>query len=126
VTPDTVTVNGLVSAEIIIKNVSTGKNIGLRTCSGMGTVVNVYPPIKVGETVVAVQVFTKCSKVSSPSKETDLECPPITYDPDLWNNSKHILYCNNCYNYTCDIRTDNFAQPGKGGTPPKAISSLNL
>jgi hypothetical protein len=36
------------------------------------------------------------------------------YDPAIWNNDPHVRGCNNCYNYGCNIRTDNFAQPGFG------------
>jgi len=35
-----------------------------------------------------------------------------TYDPSKWNDNGPIQCSNNCYNYACDIRTDNFAQPG--------------
>jgi hypothetical protein len=41
--------------------------------------------------------------------------PP--YDPAKWNDGGQAQGCNNCYNYACDIRTDNFAQPG-GDTSP--------
>lgn len=37
--------------------------------------------------------------------------PPV-YDADKWNTEYTAVHCNNCYNYACDIRTDNFAQPG--------------
>ena len=35
--------------------------------------------------------------------------PP--YEPAYWNDPG-IVRCNNCYNYGCNIRTDNYAQPG--------------
>ena len=35
--------------------------------------------------------------------------PP--YEPTYWNNPSFVR-CNNCYNYGCNIRTDNYAQPG--------------
>src|SRR5712692_2571749 len=38
-------------------------------------------------------------------------CAPL-YEPDWWNNDPTRLGCNNCYNYSTDYRTDNFAQPG--------------
>src|SRR5262249_25526922 len=38
-------------------------------------------------------------------------CIPA-YEPEKWNNDPHIQECNNCYNYACDIITNNFAQPG--------------
>lgn len=37
---------------------------------------------------------------------------PPTYDPAKWNTDPNVQGCNNCYNYACDIETDNFAQPG--------------
>lgn len=121
VTPDTVNVNGILSAELRIINVSTGEQIGSRTCAGSGTVVNISPPINLGEKVIAVQFFYDCSKESPPSAEVPYECSPIVFDPAKWNEKNHIG-CNNCYNYACDILTDTFAQPGQGGNPP--ISNL--
>src|SRR5262245_7540863 len=38
-------------------------------------------------------------------------CAPL-YEPDWWNNDPTRLGCNNCYNYSTNYRTDNFAQPG--------------
>ena len=38
-------------------------------------------------------------------------CAPL-YEPDWWNNDPTRLSCNNCYNYSTNYRTDNFAQPG--------------
>jgi hypothetical protein len=40
-------------------------------------------------------------------------CIPV-YDPAKWNSDPHVTSCNNCYNYACDIITNNFAQPGYG------------
>jgi hypothetical protein len=37
--------------------------------------------------------------------------PPV-YEPDRWNDGSTIQYCNNCYNYACNIQTNTFAQPG--------------
>ncbi|MCP4250858.1 MAG: hypothetical protein GY778_27790, partial [bacterium] len=34
------------------------------------------------------------------------------YEPGRWNDDTVTRKCNNCYNYGCDIQTDNFAQPG--------------
>lgn len=33
------------------------------------------------------------------------------YDPAYWNSPQHVE-CNNCYNYACNIRNDEYAQPG--------------
>ena len=38
-------------------------------------------------------------------------CAPL-YEPGWWNNDPTRLGCNNCYNYSTNYRTDNFAQPG--------------
>lgn len=35
-----------------------------------------------------------------------------TYDPSKWNSVYSVQCSNNCYNYACDIETDDFAQPG--------------
>lgn len=45
--------------------------------------------------------------------------PP--YDPDQWNNPAWVR-CNNCYNYGCDLRTDNFAQPGHASGASHSIT----
>lgn len=37
--------------------------------------------------------------------------PP--FQPDPWNDTKGVLMNNNCYNYSTNIRTDTFAQPGR-------------
>lgn len=47
---------------------------------------------------------------SGSSVTTSTNCAP-KYEPANWNSGK-ALQCNNCYNYGCDKRTDNFAQPG--------------
>ncbi len=36
-----------------------------------------------------------------------------TFNPDFWNNSI-VRLNNNCYNYASNLRTDTFAQPGRG------------
>ncbi|KAL0489681.1 hypothetical protein AKO1_009119 [Acrasis kona] len=36
------------------------------------------------------------------------------YSPDTWNLNLKALLNNNCYNYGTDVRTDTFAQPGRG------------
>lgn len=34
------------------------------------------------------------------------------YEPGIWNDGDSVECSNNCYNYGCDIQTNNFAQPG--------------
>jgi hypothetical protein len=38
-------------------------------------------------------------------------CAPL-YEPKWWNDGGQIQFNNNCYNYCCNYRTDNYAQPG--------------
>jgi hypothetical protein len=45
------------------------------------------------------------------SRRIRCRCAPL-YEPDWWNNDPTRLGCNNCYNYSTNYRTDNFAQPG--------------
>jgi len=48
-------------------------------------------------------------------------CGDPEWDPDTWNDRSRVRWQNNCYNYACDIRTDTYAQPGKGSghLPPE-------
>jgi hypothetical protein len=54
---------------------------------------------------------TTRNPTTSVASTTIASCSP-PYDPAKWNNNQGALNCNNCYNYGCDKRTDNFAQPG--------------
>jgi hypothetical protein len=73
--------------------------------------------------ITATQVLCQESGPSAPQPAVaKAACPgPPKYDPGKWNDGGMIQGCNNCYNYACDIRTDNFAQPG-GGTNPECNS----
>jgi hypothetical protein len=44
-------------------------------------------------------------------------CDP-KYDPTVWNANPYIRFNNNCYNYSTNIRTDTFAQPGRATGHP--------
>lgn len=35
------------------------------------------------------------------------------YEPAVWNDADGVQYNNNCYNYSCNIRTGTYAQPGR-------------
>jgi hypothetical protein len=35
------------------------------------------------------------------------------FEPTWWNDGSTRQYGNNCYNYSCDYRSDSFAQPGR-------------
>lgn len=54
---------------------------------------------------------TSSTTTTSATTTTTLDCSP-PYEPNKWNSNNAALKCNNCYNYGCDKRTDNFAQPG--------------
>jgi hypothetical protein len=73
-------------------------------------------PTAVGPALVAQS--TGHSPVTAPSAPTagplTCRCAPL-YEPAWWSDlasggTRQIN--NNCYNYSCDIRTDTFAQPG--------------
>jgi hypothetical protein len=81
--------------------------------------VDLWWPIPDRAILTATQAL--CRFESSPSPPTPAtsaapcDGPPV-YNPGKWNDGGKIQGCNNCYNYACDIRTDNFAQPGGGLT----------
>jgi hypothetical protein len=57
----------------------------------------------------------KASRAPAKSAGTCPCAPP--YEPDWWNSAAdnwHVQVYNNCYNYACNLRTDTFAQPGRG------------
>ena len=70
-------------------------------------------------TTVAVTTTVLPTTTINPSTTTVIptttttpgECSPA-YDPNKWNSDSKTLNCNNCYNYGCDKRTDDYAQPG--------------
>ena len=63
-----------------------------------------------GQKVEAQQyVFGVASPMSAQLIVKPDGAPP--YEPAYWDDPS-IVGCNNCYNYGCNIRTDNFAQPG--------------
>jgi hypothetical protein len=57
-------------------------------------------------------------------------CSVPSYTPSYWNDSGTIQYGNNCYNYSNNVRTDTFAQPGRRAGPPSypygAIDCANV
>jgi len=48
------------------------------------------------------------------------------YEPAVWNDGGTTQSCNNCYNYGCDIQTNDYAQPGHAHgvylTPPDDLA----
>lgn len=40
-------------------------------------------------------------------------CSVPSYTPSFWNDGGTIQHNNNCYNYSNNVRTDTFAQPGQ-------------
>ena len=75
---------------------------GSTTTSSSTTTTTIGPP---GTTTTSTTSTTTSS----------VSCVPL-YEPQKWNNDQRALMCNNCYNYACDKRTDNFAQPGYAST----------
>jgi len=71
-----------------------------------------------GKKVSAVQVVAGNTSPPSVSVIVASSGAP-TYNPGLWNTPAHQSI-NNCYNYSTDIMTDTFAQPGQahGVFPP--------
>jgi hypothetical protein len=66
--------------------------------------------LSMGQKVTAQQsVFDRSSPESPPVIVRPDGAP--AYNPAIWNDS-NVVRCNNCYNYGCDIQTNNFAQPG--------------
>jgi hypothetical protein len=63
-----------------------------------------------GQRVIALQEVGNVQSDSSAPVLVSADATP-PFDPASWNNPAWVT-CNNCYNYGCDIRTDNFAQPG--------------
>ncbi len=89
-----------------IRIYSNGSLIG----NGGGNNIVPITPLSVGMVITATQALGNCvSPPSSTVTVTSSSAP--SYNPSIWNNPNWIR-CNNCYNYACDIRTDNYAQPG--------------
>jgi len=77
---------------------------------GGGAKINLFRPVAAGEKITATQSLGTCTSLASiPVEVKSTSAPP--YEPDYWNDP-NIVSCNNCYNYGCNIRTDNYAQPG--------------
>lgn len=99
----------------IFDGVDDGANqIGGSAVGTTSASIPVYMPISGNAVVRARQVLClEQSAASPPVGATTLPCEgPPQYDPVAWNDSGLIQCCNNCYNYACNTRTDNFAQPG--------------
>ncbi|MDN8616459.1 hypothetical protein [Variovorax ginsengisoli] len=69
-----------------------------------------------GAILTATQALCQGESRPSPPRPAVRGAPcegPLAFNPGKWNVAPH-QGCNNCYNYACDIQTDNFAQPGGG------------
>lgn len=69
--------------------------------------------------IIATQALCREGRPSPEMRAASgLACdgPPV-WDPSKWNDGAFHQMNNNCYNYACDLRQDNFAQPG-GFSPP--------
>jgi hypothetical protein len=71
-----------------------------------------------GKKVTAVQTVAGNTSLLSAAVTVAANGAP-SYNPGLWNTPAHQSH-NNCYNYSTDIMTDTFAQPGQahGVFPP--------
>ena len=70
------------------------------------------PEGKVSSTIKkVVEKEIQGGKVFAAKRTVKRYAPP--HDPAYWNNEAHVEK-NNCYNYASTVRTDTFAQPGRG------------
>lgn len=67
--------------------------------------------LSVGMPITATQELENCGESQQSDPEFVTTDAPTSYNPSLWNDPNWVG-CNNCYNYACDIRTDNRAKPG--------------
>ncbi|KAL0486633.1 insoluble matrix shell protein [Acrasis kona] len=64
---------------------------------------------------VVTELYTEFQNIPLSANEIIRGPDNVTrYNPDKWNKDITALRYNNCYNYATDVRTDTFAQPGKG------------
>jgi len=73
-----------------------------------GDAVLPYPGYIQPQKIACKNHLPKNSKVVG---STTALVPP--FQPKPWNDTEEVLYKNNCYNYSINIRTDTFAQPGR-------------
>lgn len=104
-----------------------GNQIGGSSVGTTEAYIPVWIPIKEDAIITARQML--CLNESSPSPPVPASSGPCDgppqYDPDIWNDLGKIQCCNNCYNYACNIRTDNFAQPGRASSGNSLPYGLN-
>ncbi len=100
-----------------IRIVASGTPIGGGSMPDIAGRLDLWAPIPEHAILAATQAL--CAFETRPSFRpavSNVACDgPPAYDPAKWNDGAQIQGCNNCYNYACDIRTDNFAQPGGSG-----------
>jgi hypothetical protein len=112
----TVVVSGIVPGARV-RLFDHGVPIGSQSLPGEEGEVTLWWKIPKGAILTATQ--TLCNRPSPPSAPrpavsgTGTACEgPHPFEAAKWNDGGTAQKCNNCYNYACDIRTDNFAQPG--------------
>ncbi len=52
-------------------------------------------------------------------------CSTPSYTPAYWNDGGQVQLNNNCYNYSNNVRTDTFAQPGRASGHVLTWADLN-
>ena len=107
---------------VVINGAPVPVQIGGGTALASRDAIGVWSPVPDRVRISASQAL--CNE-GQPSQEVNADAsqacagPPV-YDPAKWNDGGTHEYGNNCYNYGCDLRLDNFAQPGNltTGTVP--------
>jgi hypothetical protein len=98
----------LSTVKVYVNGVQVGQASGNGGCVTMA--LGNSTVLHTGDKVTASQTVAGSSSAMSAQVIVSTSGAP-SYNPSAWNNPAWIK-CNNCYNYGCDIRTDNFAQPG--------------
>ena len=66
--------------------------------------------------ISSLVIIFSLSTYAAEEEQYDFYAPGIpSYQPAYWNNDNYVLENNNCYNYSCNKRTDTYAIIGKGG-----------
>lgn len=78
----------------------------------------IIPPTQSKDTLV---------KSKAPESATLCKTLDLSFLPNSWNNSKHTLKWNNCYNYATNCKNNTYAQPGhKEGYKTRLKSCSNV
>ncbi len=106
----------------VVDGVAVFDQIGGGIATGVIAAIPVWGTIQAGARVSATQELCNESQRSEETvgESESLPCdgPPI-WDPTKWNDGGTHQANNNCYNYGCDLRLGNYAQPGGFCPPPE-------